>query len=102
MMVVAYNKEESTVLSESAIISQRSMAAPNIKAIQTAPTDTVYLTSTISNPPDIVLQCRKDTEIATKSFFDHLVECYSTRENMCMLINTKKSVNAVPIIDGLK
>lgn len=62
---------------------------------------TMVYSESASNPPDVVLQCRK-IDMPKRTFLDNLIDCYSIRDNYKMLISCKKSPNAVPIIDGLK
>ena len=51
------------------------------------------------NPPDIVIVHQDGS---SESIFEKIFQCFSMRENLKIIFNTKKSANAIPVIDGLK
>lgn len=93
MMIISYLRED-TAYDQNQNVSVQS---PQQQINGT----TMAYSESASNPPDIVLQCRK-TVVPKRTFFDNLIDCYSVRDNYTMLISCKKSPTAVPIIDGLK
>lgn len=54
-----------------------------------------------SPSPDFGIQ-RLKISVPTRVNFDEIVECFSLRKNIQMLVNVKKPVDAVPAVDGLK
>lgn len=93
MMIISYLREDTACDQNQNVLVQTPQQQIN--------GTTMAYSESASNPPDIVLQCRKIV-MPKRSFLDNLIDCYSIRDNYKMLINCKKSPTAVPIIDGLK
>lgn len=56
----------------------------------------------VNDSTSIPLENRIREIVPKKPFFDEIVQCFSLRKNIQTLISSKKPVNAVPIVDGLK
>lgn len=97
MMIIAYFRESNANQLQKIELSATNSVSNNGGIVQTA-----FVSESHSNlPPDVVMHCAKTTALPT-TFFDEIVDCFSVRKNFRTLIDTKKSSNAVPIVDGLK
>lgn len=93
MMIISYLREDITCVQNQNLLVQNPQHQTN--------GTTISYSESASNPPDVVLQCRKIV-MPKRTFLHNLIDCYSIRDNYKILISCKKSPNAVPIIDGLK
>lgn len=93
MMIISYLREDTACDQNQNVLVQTPQQQLN--------GTTMAYSESASNPPDIILQCRK-IAMPKRTLLDNLIDCYSIRDNYKMLISCNKSPNAVPIIDGLK